>query len=59
MEGAAGEQAGKRERGDELAHQPVGHSLWGQGSLEAYNELLFGSHHLTPSITLASNLRIE
>ena len=40
-EGAAGEQTGKRERGDELAHQPVRHSLWEQGSLEAYDELLF------------------
>ena len=37
-----GELAGKRKRGDELAHQPVRHSLWEQGSLEAYNEVLFG-----------------
>jgi hypothetical protein len=41
-EGAAGELAGKRKRGDELAHQPVRHSLWEQGSLEAHNDLLFG-----------------
>ena len=41
-EGAARELAGKRKRGDELAHQPVRHSLWEQGSLEAHNELLFG-----------------
>ena len=34
--------AGKRKRGEELAHQHVRHSLWEQGSLEAYNELLFG-----------------
>ena len=27
-EGAAGELAGKRKRGGELAHQPVRHSLW-------------------------------
>ena len=41
-EGAAGELASKRKRGVELAHQPVRHSLWEQGSLEAHNELLFG-----------------
>ena len=35
--------AGKRRRGEELAHQPVRHSLWEQDSLEALNELLFGS----------------
>jgi hypothetical protein len=35
-EGAAGELAGKRKRGNELARQPVRHSLWEQGSLEAY-----------------------
>ena len=34
--------AGKRKRGDELAHQHVWHSLWEQDSLEAHNELLFG-----------------
>ena len=34
--------AGKRKRGEELAHQHVRHSLWEQGSPEAYNELLFG-----------------
>ena len=34
--------AGKGERGGELAGQPVGHSLWEQGLLEAYNEVLFG-----------------
>ena len=33
---------GKRKRGDELAHQPVRHSLWGQDSLEAHNEVQFG-----------------
>ena len=27
---------------DELAHQPVRHSLWEQDSLEAHNEVLFG-----------------
>ena len=37
-----GELTGKRKRGDELAHQPVRHSLWGQGSLEAYNGVLLG-----------------
>ena len=41
-EGAAGELAGKRRREDELAHQPVRHSLWEQDSLEAYSEVLFG-----------------
>ena len=40
--GAARELAGKRKRGDELAHQPVRHSLWEQDSLEAYSEVLFG-----------------
>ena len=40
--GAAGELAGKRKRGDGLAHQSVRHSLWEQGSLKAHNELLFG-----------------
>ena len=33
-----GMMTGKRKRGDELAHQPVRHSLWEQGSLEAHNE---------------------
>ena len=32
-----GEPAGKRERGEELAHLPVRHPLWGQGSLEVCN----------------------
>ena len=32
----------KRKREEELDDQPVRHSLWEQGSLEAYNELLFG-----------------
>ena len=32
---------GKRKREEELAHQPVGHSLWEQDSLEAHNDLLF------------------
>ena len=41
-EGAVGEQTGKRKKRDEQAHQPVRHSLWEQGPLEAYNELLFG-----------------
>ena len=40
--GTDGELAGKRKRGDELAHQPVMHSLWEQDSLEAYTEVLFG-----------------
>ena len=35
--------AGKRMRGEELAHQPVRHSLWEQDSLEALNELLLGN----------------
>ena len=34
--------AGKKKRGEELAHQHVRHSLWEQDSLEAYNELLLG-----------------
>ena len=34
--------AGKRKREEELADQPVRHSLWEQGSLEALNEVLFG-----------------
>jgi hypothetical protein len=38
-----GQMTGKRKRGEELAHQPVRHSLWEQDSLEAFNELLFGS----------------
>ena len=33
---------GKRRREEELDGQPVRHSLWEQGSLEAYNERLFG-----------------
>ena len=37
-----GRLTGKRKRGDELAHQPVRHSLWEQDSLEALNEVLFG-----------------
>ena len=37
-EGAARELTGKRKRGDELAHQPVRHSLWEQGSLEAHKK---------------------
>ena len=37
-----GEMAGKRERGGEMAHLPVRHSLWGQGSLESYNAVLLG-----------------
>ena len=43
-EGTARELVGKRKRKreDELAHKPVRHSLWEQGSLEAHNELLFG-----------------
>jgi hypothetical protein len=38
-----GQMTGKRKRGEELAHQPVRHSLWEQDSLEAHNELLFGN----------------
>ena len=38
----AGELAGKRKRGDKLAHLPVRNSLWEQDSLEAYNEVLLG-----------------
>ena len=34
--------AGKRKREEELADQPARHSLWEQGPLEAYNEVLFG-----------------
>ena len=37
-----GVMAGKGERGDVLAHQPVRHSLWGQDPLEAHDEVLFG-----------------
>ena len=37
-----GVMAGKRKRGEELADQYARHSLREQGSLEAYNELLFG-----------------
>ena len=33
---------GKRKRGDELVRLPVRHSLWEQGSLEGYNEVLLG-----------------
>ena len=39
--------AGKRKRGEELAHQHVRHSLWKQGSLEAYIELLFSRARLS------------
>jgi hypothetical protein len=34
---------GKRRPEKELDGQPVRHSLWEQGTLEAYNELLFGN----------------
>ena len=34
--------SGKRKREEELGDQPVRHSLWEQGSLEACNEKLFG-----------------
>ena len=34
--------AGKREGNGELAQQPVGHPLWGQGSMRALNEVLSG-----------------
>ena len=34
---------GKRKREGELDSRPVRHSLWEQGSLEAYNEVLFGN----------------
>jgi hypothetical protein len=34
---------GKKKREEELDGQPVRHSLWEQGSLKAYNELLFGN----------------
>ena len=37
-----GLSSGKRKRQEELDDQPVRHSLWEQGSLEAYNERLFG-----------------
>jgi hypothetical protein len=33
----------KKKREAELDGQPIRHSLWEQGSLEAYNELLFGN----------------
>ena len=39
LEGAV---AGKRKREDDLIQEPVRHSLWQQGSLEACNEWLFG-----------------
>ena len=42
-EGAARWLAGKRKREEELAYQPVRHSLWEQDSLEAYNEVLLVS----------------
>jgi hypothetical protein len=42
-EGAAGELDGKRKRKNELAQQPVRHSLWEQDSLEALNKVLSGS----------------
>jgi hypothetical protein len=34
---------GRRRSGKELDGQPVRHSLWEQGTMEAYNELLFGN----------------
>ena len=37
-----GLSSGKRKREEVLDDQPVRHSLWEQGSLEAYNEVLFG-----------------
>ena len=37
-----GLSSGKRKREEELDDQPVRHSLWEQGSLEACNERLFG-----------------
>ena len=40
--GTVGRLASKRKRKNELAQQPVRHSLWEQGSLEAHNEVLFG-----------------
>ena len=43
VEGADCEQTGEGKRGDEPAHQLVRHSLWEHSSLEAYNELPFGS----------------
>ena len=42
VEGAARGLTGKRKREDELAHQPMRHSLWEQDSLEALTEVLFG-----------------
>ena len=41
-ESATAKQTCKRKRGNELAQQPVGHSLWGQDSLGAQNEVLSG-----------------
>ena len=37
-----GAPAGKRKRGDQLAHAPVRRSLREESSLVAHNELLFG-----------------
>ena len=37
-----GLSSGKRKREEELDDQPVRHSVWEQGSLEAYSEWLFG-----------------
>ena len=34
--------SGKRKRKNELAQQPVRHSPWEQGSLEAHSEVLSG-----------------
>ena len=42
VEGAASGLASKRKREEELACQPVRHSLWEQDSLEAHNEVLLG-----------------
>ena len=43
VEGVNKRLAGKRKRRHKLAHQPVGHSLWEQDSLEALSEVLSGS----------------
>ena len=43
VEGAGRRLAGKRKRRHKLAQQPVWHSLWEQDSLEALNEVLYGS----------------
>ena len=53
---AAVELAGKRKRKNELAQQPMRHSLWEQGSLEAHNEVLSG--HLEGEVRALKQRRL-